>query len=184
LNFDGWPNLSSYVFIIFFRKETKKYYIKSNPDHKNLSGNVIVRLNPNLIYPIIKNLKILFSEHLFDVTPDQDGKLEIIVINGNPENKDSSVKKMTYDYNDTNIITVGRDKTCTISLKDKGFSKIHSSIMWNNENKFWELKDGIANKPSTNGTWIYAESSFEINDDTIIEVGSSKLRINVFENQF
>ncbi len=143
-----------------------------------------MKLNSNLKYPITKNQKILLSEHLFDVSPSQDEKLEIIVINGNADNKDNSVKRLTFDSNDTNKITIGRDKSCTIALKDKGFSKIHSSLLWNSENKVWEIKDGNEDKPSTNGTWIYAESSFEIVDETIIEVGSSKLKINVYENQF
>lgn len=149
-----------------------------------MSGNVIVKLNPNLRYPITKNQKILLSEHLFDVTPIADGKMEIIVINGNADNKDNSVKRLTFDSRKTTIVTVGRDKVCTISLKDKGFSKVHSTFLWNPHKKIWEIKDGTEEKPSTNGTWIYAESSFEIVDDTIIEVGSSKLKINVFENQF
>ena len=145
---------------------------------------MIVKLNPNKTYPIIKNHKILLSEHLFDVSPLNEGKLEIIVINGNSENKENSVRRITFDSCDVNLITVGRDKSSSICLKDKGFSKIHSSFLWNCDKKYWELRDGIKDKPSTNGTWIYAESSFEICDDTIIEVGSSKLKINLFENQF
>ncbi len=157
--------------------------MKSNPDHKHLSGNLIVRLSTNMNFPITKNKKILISEHLFDVSPKADGKLEILVINGNSENKANSIlKKECFDPKEIQLVTVGRDKSATIFLKDKGFSKIHTSFLWNRVKKFWELKDGNEEKPSTNGTWIYAESSYEIFDDTLIEVGSSKLKINLFEN--
>lgn len=171
------------MFIIFYNKENKKFYLKSNPDHKNLSGNVIVKLGTKMCFPIIKNRKILISEHLFDVSPKPDGKLEILVINGSSENKaNSTLKKECFDPEEIQVVTVGRDKSATIFLKDKGFSKIHTTFLWNRVKNFWELKDGNEEKPSTNGTWIYAESSYEISDETVIEVGSSKLRINLIEN--
>ena len=117
------------------------------------------------------------------MSPINDGKLEILIINGNSDNKaNAALKKECYDPNEINSVTVGRDKAATIYLKDKGFSKIHTSFLWNWVKKFWELKDGNEEQPSTNGTWIYAESSYEICDDTVIEVGSSKLRISLIEN--
>ncbi len=175
--------MSSYVFIIFFRKENQKFYIKSNPEHKHLSGNVIVKLNHNTNFPIVKNQKVLISEHLLDVSPENEGRLQLIVINGNSDKKENSVlKKISFDPNETKKVTVGRDKSAIVCLKDNGFSKIHSTFLFDANKKIWELRDGTDYKPSTNGTWIYAESSYEICDNMVIEVGTSKLKINLFEN--
>jgi hypothetical protein len=49
---------------------------------------------------------------------------------------------------------MGRDSKCNINFPgDKSFSKTQLSIKYDSLSKSWILKDGIDNKPSTNGTW-------------------------------
>jgi hypothetical protein len=61
---------------------------------------------------------------------------------------------------------------------DKSFSKIQATLIYDSEKKIWKLKDG-ADKPSTNGCWVYATHSFEIVDSSIFQFGNSKFRLTM-----
>jgi len=95
------------------------------------------------------------------------------------ESKNQERKEYTFSPSDTPV-TIGRNKKCKLPYVDeKSFSRIQTTIAYVNGR--WEIKDG-SDKPSTNGTWLYAQSSYEIQNGTIFRVYSSVLKISFDEN--
>lgn len=79
--------------------------------------------------------------------------------------------------NEFGSITIGRDKKCTIVFEgNKSFSRINCTIEYDKELSYWKLMDGGKGKSSTNGTWIFAAHSYEIQEGTVFKIGNSKLR--------
>jgi len=75
-------------------------------------------------------------------------------------------------------VTIGRDKQCSINVsEDKAFSRIQSSIIYDKEEKLWYVADGNGVKQSTNGTWVYANRSFKLEDKCQIKIGDSKIKV-------
>lgn len=89
------------------------------------------------------------SDYFFQITPLSD-KIEIIKL----ANKTSqSSEKYTFE-NSQLIVSIGRDSKCSIFFSgDKAFSKVQTTFIYDIDLKFWRIKDGSEDKPSTNGTW-------------------------------
>lgn len=47
------------------------------------------------------------------------------------------------------------------------------------ENGNWYIKDGGKENPSANGTWLYVDKKYQINDSFIFKIGPSKMKVNV-----
>jgi len=95
------------------------------------------------------------------------------------ESKNSEKQKFDFNAKTNPIVTIGRNKKCSIFYEDKSFSRVHTTISYVN-NK-WEIKDGSDKGSSANGTWLYAQNSYEIQNGTIFRVYSSILKISVEE---
>ena len=74
---------------------------------------------------------------------------------------------------------IGRSKNCEVCFNENTLSKIHANLKWDENINKWKLIDGKdINSPSTNGTWLYAAHSYEINDNTVCKIGSSRIKIS------
>ena len=61
--------------------------------------------------------------------------------------------------------------------RDKSFSRYQTTLEFD-ENKYeWTVIDGKDNKGSTNGTWVFGIHSFLIENEMIVEILNSKIRI-------
>lgn len=50
--------------------------------------------------------------------------------------------------------TIGRDAKCNISFPgNKSYSKVHSTIFYDEDINSWKIIDGNLEKNSTNGVW-------------------------------
>jgi len=74
---------------------------------------------------------------------------------------------------------MGRGKVSKIVIMSAFLSKQHTSIVFNESAKAWEIKDGVNNNPSLNGTWILLNSNYELKEDTLIKIGNNVIRIGV-----
>ncbi|OMJ80099.1 hypothetical protein SteCoe_19747 [Stentor coeruleus] len=73
-------------------------------------------------------------------------------------------------------IKIGRMSDCNIKIEDSGLSRYHCLAYYDN---CWMFTDGDGQKNSTNGTWLFAEKFFEINNGMMIRTGET-----VFKAQF
>jgi hypothetical protein len=98
-----------------------------------------------------------------------DLKLELAF--GNEETKTKVFRK------EHKIVKIGRNKDNDILLENYAYSRVHTSFFFNQNQQCWYVQDGYESKTSTNGTWIYLDSPWKIEDDVSFRVGSNFLKI-------
>jgi hypothetical protein len=164
--------------MIFYRKDTNKYYLKSYRD-KTHKGNIHIKIDSNTEFSIIKKEILFLSETYFQITPLENNQIE--VQNLGKFNNDNEALKYVFDTNEYKFVTIGRDSNCSLSYPDdKSFSKIQATLNYDHDKKCWKIRDGSINKPSTNGCWIYATHSYEIYDNFLFSViGNAYLKITI-----
>jgi hypothetical protein len=74
LNID-YPSSSSYIFIIYYKKEDNKYYLRTFKD-KQISGQWLLMIKLDKEYQLIKKEIISISDYFFQIITNQD-KIEI-----------------------------------------------------------------------------------------------------------
>ena len=67
--------------------------------------------------------------------------------------------------------------------KDKSFSRHQTTFSYDDNNKEWTILDGMKDKSSTNGTWVFGTHSFQIKDQLIVEILSSKIKFSLVQNE-
>ena len=83
----------------------------------------------------------------------------------------------------TKEITIGRESHCTFAFpKEKSFSRIQTTIKYEEDKGQWLIMDGSKTKSSTNGTWVFGTHSFEIKDQMIVEILTTKIKFTMLQN--
>ena len=112
---------------------------------------------------------------------NDDKSLEIINLSCNDGN--GGIMKEVFKCNEYTEVSIGRDSKCTIAFpKDKSFSRIQTTFLFDEKEKQWRVIDGSRSKSSTNGTWIFGTHSFPIKDQMIVGVLTSKLKFTLVKN--
>ena len=144
-------------FKIEYYSNNNKYYIQD----LGFGFGTFIKIIDELI--IKDNYLVNIGETYLVFTIDEN-KINIKIFSGNE-------KYEPFIFNNDIIepIFIGRDCDCLISIEDKRLSRIHCTLNYNKENKFWFLKDGGNNNFSTNGTWLYAAEEYEIFDGMIFK---------------
>ena len=132
-------------------------------------------MNHEYYLPIKQKELIIAGNIVFQVTPINNNKLEIINLS---KGNESSEPKQTFDASSKKEITIGRNKDCDFPFPgNKSFSRIQTTFEYSEENKEWEIIDGSKIKSSTNGTWVFCTHSFPIKNNMIIEIMNYRLQI-------
>ena len=76
-------------------------------------------------------------------------------------------------------IVIGRTPDCDIRINDKLLSKNQASISFAGEKSAWILTDGINNKASTNGTWLYLNENFVMHDGMIFKANQTIFQVSL-----
>ena len=169
-----------YVFVIYFQKESKNYYIRAYSGKNSDNRLLYIKLSNNYNLPLKQKEIISAGNIIFQITPIENNKIEIIDLS--KKHSDNESKKI-FDPNDIKEVTIGRDKNCSFSFpKDKSFSRYQTTFSFDDDKKEWIIIDGNKNKSSTNGTWVFAIHSFIIKDQLIVEILNSKIKFYVKEN--
>jgi hypothetical protein len=181
-------NSGPYVFLIYYKKETNCYYIRGYREKANsISELILIKLNQHCELPLVKKEIIAMGDHYFHVNPTSECRLEIQNLgsskelsNSNNNNSPHSHNKYIFEVNEYKTVTIGRDPKCTISfVGDKAFSKCQITFTYDSANKVWKVRDGSDEKESTNGTWIFATHSYEIQNNFVFRVGRSRVKITM-----
>jgi hypothetical protein len=169
-----------YIFAIYFNKEKKNYNIRAYGGKDSDNRILFIKLTGKFSLPIKQKEIISVGNVIFQVTPIENNKIEIINISRKDSLNESDGNKKIFDCNITKDITIGRDKNCDFSFaKDKSFSRIQTSFSYDQNNKYWVISDGSKVKSSTNGTWVFGTHSFEIMDEMLVEILTSKIKFSV-----
>ena len=170
-------NLSyPYVFVIYYKKEEKSYYIRAFSGKGSDNKILFIRLkNENKL--ILKQKELISAgDTIFQITPLANNDLEIIHLS--KKKSLNNLNKQTFNGTKKKIVTLGRSKDCDFSFpRDKAFSRFQTSFEFNEDSKLWTIIDGKGNKSSTNGTWVFGTHSFLIKNEMIVEILNSKIKI-------
>ena len=145
-----------YFFMIFYKRESKKYYIKPNKEIY-----IYMKIQRNKKNKIYKDAFTIGS-NLFTVRTLKT-RNNTIEISFNDKNYKFPKEKSE--------ITIGRDKNCDIVLlNERDVSRIQTSIYFDCKEDDWFIIDGSKEKESTNGTWLTLMNTTEIYDNMILEI--------------
>lgn len=78
---------------------------------------------------------------------------------------------------DSEVILVGRMMDCKIRFDDSSMSRYQCSVKYE-EGKGWMLFDGIGDKKSTNGTWLFVEEDYEMYDGMVFKAGKTLFEVS------
>ena len=171
--------LFPYIFVIYFKKEEKSYYIRAYSGKGSDNKILFIKLTNNDKCIIKQKELISAGDIIFQVIPMKDNFLEIVHL----ERKKTNVNKQIFEGKKNKKVQLGRSKDCDFFFpKDKSFSRIQTTFEFDDDKKEWTVIDGNENKSSTNGTWIFATHSFLIKNEMIIEVLNSKILIKEINN--
>ena len=170
-----------YIFVIYFKKEEKSYYIRAYSGKGSDNKILFIKLKHDNKYIIKQKELISLGDTIFQITPIHNNFLEIIHLEKKKYNTNNN--KQIFEGKKNKIVTLGRSKVCDFSFpKDKSFSRIQTTIQFDDDNKNWNIVDGSENKCSTNGTWIFGTHSFLIKDEIMTEILNSKIIIREIHN--
>ena len=162
-----------YIFAIYYQREFKNYSLRAFSGKESDNRILYVKLNNNYSLPLKQKEIFSAGNIVFQVTPIENNKIE--VLNLSKKNEEEEQKKI-FDPNEIKEISIGRDKKCDFSFpKDKSFSRIQTTFLFDDDKKEWIIIDGSKTKSSTNGTWIFGTHSFEIKDQLMVEILNSKI---------
>ena len=162
-----------YIFAIYYQREFKNYSLRAFSGKESDNRILYVKLNNNYSLPLKQKEIFSAGNIVFQVTPIENNKIE--VLNLSKKNEEEEQKKI-FDPNEIKEISIGRDKKCDFSFpKDKSFSRIQTTFLFDDDKKEWIIIDGSKTKSSTNGTWIFGTHTFEIKDQLMVEILNSKI---------
>ena len=161
------------LFIIKYDKNSKKYYLISNIENKDeiQDLNIFIKLEKDL--PILRKYYISLGKVNFSIETKENNNLELKFYFENNQ-------KELYIFNtEKNLIKIGRSKICDVILKSVEYSRIQTSIYFNEKNKTWYIKDGFGNNQSMNGTWIFINFPWEISYHNKVKIGNNLFELSL-----
>ena len=166
-------NIVQTLFSISFDIELKKYFLSPNLIDNYIETNIFLKVNKN--FKIDKKIFVSLGEVHFIIEPINDNKS--IIIEANLEL--NLYKKYIFDSENIKKVTMGREKNCNIILNNLSYSRIQCSINYNEDDNYWYINDGDEDKESTNGTWVFINWDYDIENDFIIRIGQNVIQINL-----
>lgn len=142
----------------------KKFFFKTLENSPQVI--IQIKINPTFKWTINKEDKFLVGDMIlkFDIKENKEMTIIRMVTKRHPQ-------KITYNCVPSDgIITIGRSKNCNFCLESNLMSRIHASVLFNNNSGHWEFKDGELSKPSANGCFVFTSNSVDINDKLEIKV--------------
>jgi hypothetical protein len=160
--------------MIFFERTQQKYYIRNINEQKEKS----------LIYVQVLTEYIISKKQYFQL-----GQVVVYaepLVNKNisfsiflPSNSESTKKSIYLFKPEQSPVVIGRTK-CSLNIDHPSLSKKHCTVIYNEQEEMWSIVDGNKEKNSTNGTWIWVNSKFELFEKkTIVKIGNYKIKIDV-----
>ena len=161
------------IFMIKYDLNQNKYFLIPNMNNQAEIHdlNIFIKLEKDI--PIKQKYNISLGKANFSVEQINNYSLEFKLYLDNGE-----IELYLFDTK-KNLITIGRSKTCDIILPSLEYSRIHTSIYYNQKEKIWYIKDGIGDKKSMNGTWIFINCPWEISCKTNMRIGKNLLELSL-----
>ena len=181
---DVIESIEDYVFIVFYREETKSYFIKFS-DNNSINKEIFLHIRGNMFIPIKQTEVIFFGKVILELKPNYK-KGNISIINLTQTDTNNNIQLQTnknisnFNLKNKQLITIGRNNNCDVIVNGEGVSKIQCTLKYSQEQKIWILQDGTDDKQSYNGTWVVANHSYPLYNDMEIEIMSNTIKVNYY----
>ena len=161
------------LFTIKYDNNKKKYYLISNLINKEKFQDLNIFIKLEKDFPISRKYYISLGKVNFSVEVKEINFLELKLYF-----EDNKKETIIYDKK-KKFIKIGRSKNCDIILKNLEYSRIQTTIYFNEKDKFWYIKDGFGNYKSMNGTWIFINFPWEISFHNEVKIGNNLLELSI-----
>lgn len=153
-------------FMIKYHDGTRKYYIKDLAD----GTGTFIKISKTT--KLESGYILSYGDTHMTINIDPDSRTIILkFLEGIRANE-----KIQFEYHMLPI-TIGRDELNTIVMNSINMSKKHCKISLINNEIFVIDGDGV--NRSTNGTWLFAEKDFILENGTIFKAGQSLFRVEI-----
>ena len=151
----------------------RKYFLIPNIDNQAeiQDFNIFIKIEKDI--PIKQKYNISLGKANFSIEQINNYSIELKLYLDNGE-----IELYLFDTN-KNVITIGRSKSCDIILSSLEYSRIHTIIYYNQKEKIWYIKDGIGDKKSMNGTWLFINFPWEISNHSKMRIGKNLLELSL-----
>ena len=171
-----------YIFAVYYQRENKSFYIRAYSGKSSDNRILFVKLSGTNSLPLKQREILSAGNAIFQLSPIKEGnKIEVIHLS----KKDTEgTRKTIFDPSTTKEITIGRESHCTFAFpKEKSFSRIQTTIKYEAAKGQWPTMDGSKTQSSPNGTWVFGTHSFEIKDQMIVEILTTKIKFTLLQNE-
>jgi hypothetical protein len=149
-------------FMIYFDPGTKEYFL-----HDLMIGfGTFVKISHTMVLQNQHLLNFGDSFVLVNIVPryenDNYPKLKLKVVNRSNESQIFYFNAQEFYLSS---IIIGRSRGCHVFIDDAMISKQHASVIFTAGQK-WVVIDGTPNKNSLNGTWVYPQSDWKLEEGT------------------
>ena len=172
LNINSKYNIGT-VFKIFYNRTDKKYYLSCDAVEDDM---IILFIRISKAFKLFKKHIISLGEVHISCETDQNNNLKIDIVYGNED-----VKSKTFSKGKDKTVRIGRGKDNEIVLENYVFSRVHTSFFYSIIDDSWHVQDGIEDKKSTNGTWLFLDWNYCIESKTFFRIGKNTLIVDYVE---
>lgn len=164
------------LFKVNYDNAKSLYFFKSIDSHPSLL--IQVKLNPLSKFTINKNDRYLLGDMVFKFEQFNDNK-QVVVTRQITKRYNEKISNSFSLEKEGSIITIGRGRSCNMSLNSGLLSRVHASLIYNPKDNLWEIKDGETNKPSSNGCFIFTNSLIPICDGLEVKINEYSIVFNL-----
>jgi hypothetical protein len=161
-------NFNTYLknFYLYFNNKKNRFFIH---DKSKIYG-LYKKINKKI--KLENSLIISFSIYHIYIKKNENNNIKLKCI----KKTNKIVYTNSFNNNEINEITIGRNDDCIINLDNDNISRIQMSIIFENNN--WFIYDGCKEKESLNGIWLNAiDNNMIIENDNILKIGKLIFKI-------
>ena len=161
-------NFNTYLknFYLYFNNKKNRFFIY---DKSKIYG-LYKKINKKI--KLENSLIISFSIYHIYIKKNENNNIKLKCI----KKTNKIVYTNSFNNNEINEITIGRNDDCIINLDNDNISRIQMSIIFENNN--WFIYDGCKEKESLNGIWLNAiDNNMIIENDNILKIGKLIFKI-------
>jgi len=179
------PSVGERHCMLRYNNKLRKYFLK---DQGEGSGTFIrvedeTKIKPGYIISFSDSHMLLQVPHPKE---KKDDDIKVLQESLNDNEKDALVIKFldgpktnqTFKFNPKeDCIKIGRMSDCQIRFDGNNLSRYQCTINYRDDG--WHISDGLGEKKSTNGTWIFVENFHEIVPSAVIKIGQTLFRADI-----
>lgn len=166
-------------------KKTKLFELTLLSNKLKLNPHVLpqflfqLRASKSKPWPLRDEAKFLLGDMLFKI--NIQSQLKLIVISRIITRRYPERISLTCSQSD-GVVRIGRHQSCNLHFDSMLLSRVHASILYDNQNECWVIYDGEQGKPSVNGCFMLCEAAIEVDGTAEFKLNENIIKISIIES--